>query len=226
MHRFTSTLFSLLLWVFPGQVHAQDFSSDAFDAKAYVSDLNVVAEIWKQDELSNADVSVIASVGCGLVRKVAADELLLNTANWFETVEYPEPNVIQETGIEEFVAFEVAEFRKAGATDAAIALVEQALFDRVSMPLEAPFIDKDLLIESDVETSFCNARFLGGVDPNAPAGEAEVFLAAAATDVIVGTTTIAIDVLISMGSGGMAAGIMTILSGGVGYDLIKKGLGG
>ncbi|UWQ13517.1 hypothetical protein K3556_11265 [Aliiroseovarius sp. M344] len=226
MYRITKTFFLLVFGVFAVQTQAQEPSTNVFDAEAYISDLNAVAEIWMQGELTISDVSVIAEVGCGTVRKILADDLLLNTALWLERVGYPETDVVQETAIEDFVAFEIEEFRKAGATEAAIGIVEQALFERATMPLEAPFIDEDLLTESDVETRFCEARILGGTGPNAPAGEAELFLATAATDVIVGVTTITIDVLISTGSGGLAAGVMAVISGGAGWDLMKKGLGG
>lgn len=223
MNRFLSVISLLVLGAIPA--YAQDFSVDAFNRDAFVSDLNILAELQAKDELTNADISAIAAIGCATVRKIDADNLLENTANWFEVQGFPDAEALQTIDIEAFVSFELSEFEKAGVTPAAIDLAERVFFGLESLPKEAPFINKDLLTESEVEARFCSARQLDGADPNAPANEAQIVLASAATDVIVGSTTIVIDAWVSVASGGVGAVAFGMISGGVGWDLMKKGFG-
>ncbi len=204
---------------------AQELSPEIFNARDYVADLNVVAANWTEGKLTNADVVVIAAVGCGTVRKIAADNLLGHAARWIDAAGYPEPGRVQETEMKDFVAFEINAFRESGATDAAVGLVEQTLWGLASLPVEAPSFEMELFTQSGVERRYCDARMIGEADPAAPASDAQVVLAGAILDSVVGAATITVDALISTGSAGADAGFIAILSGGVGYDLIKRGAG-
>lgn len=201
----------------------QDISPEAFDARGYVADLNAVSENWHEGELTNSDIVIIAAVGCSTLHKIKADDLMGHAARWINAVGYPEPNLIENTQMQDFITFEVDAFKEAGATDATLNLLDKALRERAILPVEAPSFE---LMLNGAEEQYCGARLLNGADPGAPASEAQVVLAGSVVDSAVGASMIAVDAVISTGSAGADAGFIAILSGGVGYDLLKRGLGG
>lgn len=201
----------------------ENVTSDAFDAQGYVADLNVVAENWVEGELTNSDVVIIASAGCSMLRKLEADSLMVHAASWIEAQGYPEPSIVEKTEMQDFVAFEVKAFEEAGASNAALDLLERTIWERANLQVEAPSFEIDW---STTHEQFCGARLLSGADPDAPASEAQVVLVGSVVDSTVGASMIAVDAVIGIGSGGADAGFIAILSGGVGYDLLKRGMGG
>lgn len=206
---------------------AQELTPEAFDAQSYVADLNVIAANWSEGELSNADVVLIAAVGCGTARKIAADDLLGHAARWIDAIGYPESDQVEMIDMKDFVAFEIDAFRAAGATDVALAIVEQTLWQRETLSVHVPSFDMMSLTESGIERLYCDARLIGEEeDPTAQASDAQVILAGSIRDTVIGAAAITVDAVISTGSGGADAGIIAIISGGVGYDLLKRGMGG
>lgn len=205
---------------------AQELSPDAFDAQGYVADLNVLAANWNEEGLTNSDIVMIAAVGCGTARKIATDDLLEHAARWIDATGYPEPGVVERTDMKDFVAFEIDAFRAAGATDATLALMERTLWQQEVLPVEPPSFTMLSSTESGIERLYCDARLIGETDPAAQASDAQVVLAGSIRDTVIGAATISVDAIISTGSGGADAGIIAIISGGVGYDLLKRGLGG
>ena len=238
---------------------AQDFSLEAFDARGYVAELNVVSETWNEEQMTNADVALIAAIGCGAIRRVVADRLLENAALWIDSVGYPDPEIVAAISMQDFVDFEINAFREMGATESTLQLVAQTFWEGaampieplpsdvltpqyvlaqtaafqdveepvragVSFPMEAPSFDPDLVAASGAESRFCDARLIGNANPSSQASEEQIVLAGAVLDTVAGAATISVDVLV--GSSGLDGGVLTVLSGGVGYDLIKRGLGG
>lgn len=201
----------------------QNVTPDAFDARGYVADLNVVAENWVEGELTNSDIVIIASVGCSTLRKLEADRLMVHATSWIETQGYPETSIVEKTEMQDFVAFEINAFKEAGASNAALDLLERTLWERANLQAEVPSFEIEW---SAAHEQFCGARLLSGADPDAPASEAQVVLVRSVVDSTVGASMIAVDAVISTGSGGADAGFIAILSGGVGYDLLKRGMGG
>jgi hypothetical protein len=205
---------------------AQELSDGTFNAKGYVSYLNAVSAVWSAGELTNADVALIAAVGCDAVRAVVAENLLGNAATWLEAAGYPDPDLVEQVDMTQFVAFEIEAFRSLGATEDALAVLAEELRSQEVLPLEPPSIDVELAAATGIEERYCDMSWMSNMDPGLQAREGEFLLASSVTDTVIGAATIAVDAFISVGSGGADAAVVSIVSGGVGYDLIKRGMGG
>jgi hypothetical protein len=207
------------------EADAQELYPDLFDARGYVDDLNVVAENWGEAP-TNTNVRMIASVSCATLRKLAADELFLHLGRWIASEEYPEEEIVAGIELGEFMNFELNAFKEAGATEAAMELVELTILEKAQLRISAPSFDAELPISSGARERFCGARALRDTVPEEPADDGQLLLASSMVDTAVGIAMMSVDAAISVGSGGADAAYIAILSGGVGYDLTKRGLGG
>ena len=204
---------------------AQELSPKDFDAHGYVARLNAASAVYVKGELTNADTMMVAQIGCETVRKVQSDELFDKAAYWIENAGYPDPEAVEQVGIEQFLAFEIDAFREVGASEATVAVLERRIRELEVLPVEPPSFDVEML-SGAFETRYCDDTQFGSMNPDAVAGDAQLLLASSVMDTVLGAATVTVDAAISVGSSGLDSGLIAIISGGLGYDLIKRGLGG
>ena len=205
---------------------AQDLSPEDFDARGYVAKLNAASAVYVKGELTNADTMAVVQIGCETVRKVQSDELFDKAAYWIESAGYPSPNAVEQVGVEQFLAFEIDAFREMGASEATVAVLERRIRELEVLPVEPPSFDVEMLSGASVETRYCDDTQFGTMNPDAVARDAQLLLASSVMDTVLGATMVTVDAAISVGSSGLDTGLTAIISGGLGYDLIKRGLGG
>lgn len=214
---------ALLAMLFSVQtVDAHEVAETQYDRRPIISDLNALAEYLSREELSNADVIIIAGVTCSTMR-VTIRERFVERAAALLNERYPPEDEIAAISISDFISFEEQAFSKLGASPQAVKLVARTIEQNPSIPTISPAQTNSLIEEvQTIEAIACELRTEALGEPAAPASLDAAWLARSLGMGAIGIAVIVVDAKVMLETAGMAAALFGIASGGWGWNRVEE----
>ncbi|KIC41584.1 hypothetical protein RA27_10125 [Ruegeria sp. ANG-R] len=221
--RLLKLIVAVLVFCLPVASNAHEVGNTDFSPFASIDDLNAIAAIAEKGEWTKGDVRYVSNVSCGTFRVALQNLVLENTQNLQNEFGYPSEEELFAIELEEFVSFEVEAFREAGATDITLALLSGKIADNFDLPKTTSLVETEPVpVVQAIEDAACTFRNVQPDELSEPATPEETEFGEALGDAVLGLGAIVVDGWITTQSGGLAAGVLGIASGGWGWNRIEE----
>jgi len=164
-------------------------------------------------EMTNGDVRSVTGAACSTFRVARRDRLFERMANAMNK-DYPSAKEVNAVSQSQFLEFEIAAFREAGADETALKAVEVSLREHGKLPVSSPAQGNSLTGKVGfAEEVACEIRSKTPEKLDAPAEASIGSLANSLGWSAMGAAAIVANAAITAESGGMAA-VLGMISGG------------
>lgn len=200
--------------------NAQEGPITRGEARLLLGDVDALALYIRKEVVTSEDVRMVAAIGCSSMRIAMARRLPERIEPMIREM-YPSPGELAEVSYEEFLQFEQQMLTSLEASERAGGLILVYLQETQGTFDDLPELPLDKVVLA-IEDASCTLRSQPVIDQNAQAPIEERSAAEWIARCVVGLAVLTGDAFVTVETGGAAAAILGIVSGGWGWNRCEE----